>query len=102
MSFESLRFLFERRPEWTTPKRERPRCGAKTRAGRPCQAPAVWDNEGDRPATKRGRCRMHGGTSHGPTSESGKRRSLAALLAINEARREARGIRDTSLPPGQL
>lgn len=102
MSFENLKFLFGRRPEWTTPKAERPRCGAKTRAGPPCQARAVWDKESDRPATKRGRCRMHGGTSKGPTSELGKLRSLAALHAINEARREARGIRDTSSPPGQL
>jgi len=33
-----------------------PRCGAKTRSGRPCLAPAV---RGKR------RCRMHGGTNRG-------------------------------------
>jgi len=51
----------ERRLNRVTPKRLRPRCGATTRAGTPCQAPAVWDVEHDRPATKNARCRMHGG-----------------------------------------
>ncbi len=32
-----------------------PRCGAKTRQGNPCEAPAM----------KNGRCRMHGGKSLG-------------------------------------
>ena len=32
-----------------------PRCGAKTRKGAPCQAPAMWGKK---------RCRMHGG-AHG-------------------------------------
>ena len=31
------------------------RCGAKTRKGTPCQSPAMSN----------GRCRMHGGNSHG-------------------------------------
>jgi len=44
-----------------TPKRLRPRCGARTRDGRTCQAPAVWDRESDRAIN--GRCRMHGGTA---------------------------------------
>ena len=30
-----------------------PRCGARTRSGRPCKAPAM----------RNGRCRMHGGAS---------------------------------------
>ena len=33
-----------------------PRCGAKTRSGTPCQAPAIRDKK---------RCRMHGGNSPG-------------------------------------
>ncbi|EXS70231.1 hypothetical protein BF95_25150 [Sphingobium sp. Ant17] len=33
-----------------------PRCGAKTRSGKPCQSPAVRG---------RNRCRMHGGTNGG-------------------------------------
>ncbi len=37
-----------------------PRCGAKTRKGTPCQAPAM----------KNGRCRMHGGKSTGPPKGS--------------------------------
>ncbi len=32
-----------------------PRCGAKTRSGRPCEGPAMPN----------GRCRMHGGSSPG-------------------------------------
>lgn len=32
-----------------------PRCGARTRSGKPCKAPAM----------KNGRCRMHGGKSTG-------------------------------------
>ena len=34
--------------------RSAPRCGAKTRSGRPCEAPAV---------AGRARCRMHGGAN---------------------------------------
>ena len=37
------------------------RCGAKTRAGNPCNSPAM----------KNGRCRMHGGASTGPRTEAG-------------------------------
>lgn len=44
-----------------TPKALRPRCGARTRSGKPCAAPAVWDIENDRAVN--GRCRMHGGSS---------------------------------------
>ncbi|TXN38898.1 hypothetical protein FV232_26420 [Methylobacterium sp. WL30] len=40
-----------------------PRCGARTRAGSPCQSPAV---EGKK------RCRMHGG-AHGSGAPPGKR-----------------------------
>jgi hypothetical protein len=46
------------------PKRERPRCGARTRTGGTCKAPALPEKE---------RCRMHGGLS------TGKARTLAAL-----------------------
>lgn len=41
----------------TAAMRAAPRCGARTRRGTPCQAPAV---RGGR------RCRMHGGTGSGP------------------------------------
>jgi hypothetical protein len=38
----------------TGPMRTSPRCGAKTRSGTPCQAPAVHGKK---------RCRMHGGAA---------------------------------------
>jgi len=41
-----------------------PRCGAKTRKGTPCQAPAM----------KNGRCRLHGGKSTGPKTPEGVER----------------------------
>jgi hypothetical protein len=46
-----------------------PRCGARTRSGCPCQAPAVRD---------RRRCRMHGGRSTGPRTQEGLARLRAA------------------------
>lgn len=52
------------------PKRERPRCGARRRDGKPCEAPAVW-LPGE-PAPRNGRCRMHGGLSTGPRTEAGR------------------------------
>ena len=47
------------------------RCGAKTRKGIPCQRPANKKN---------GRCRLHGGASSGPRTESGRARISAANL----------------------
>ena len=42
--------------------RTAPRCGARTRAGTPCQCPAIHGRE---------RCRLHGGRSTGaPTGRS--------------------------------
>lgn len=41
-------------------------CGAKTRAGTPCQRKDLL---------KGGRCRLHGGMSTGPITLEGKRRS---------------------------
>ncbi len=45
-----------------------PRCGAKTRKGTPCRAPAMAN----------GRCRMHGGKSTGPRTPEGLARSRRA------------------------
>jgi hypothetical protein len=45
-----------------------PRCGAKTRPGTPCRAPAMAN----------GRCRMHGGKSTGPRTTAGLARSRKA------------------------
>ncbi len=60
------------RPRARTLKQDRPRCGAKTRAGAPCRARVVWDDVLYRP--RNGRCRMHGGLSTGPRTEEGRRR----------------------------
>jgi hypothetical protein len=57
---------------WHPVKRDRPRCGARTRAGAPCKAPAVAGGK---------RCRIHGGCSTGPKTPEGKTRSLAAANA---------------------
>ena len=43
-------------------------CGAKTRKGMPCQAPAM----------RNGRCRMHGGASTGPRTPEGLERCRLA------------------------
>ena len=64
-------------PDWITLKRLRPKCGARTRIGRPCRAPVVWDKEHNKPVN--GKCRMHGGLSTGPKTIEGRRRSLANL-----------------------
>jgi hypothetical protein len=54
------------------------RCGARTRRGTSCAAPRVRG---------RARCKLHGGASTGPRTPEGKARSLAALAAVNAARR---------------
>jgi uncharacterized protein YjcR len=73
-------------PRNTGPMRAAQRCGAKTRSGHPCRAPA---------ANGKGRCRMHGGAQgsgaplgnqnalkHGLYSQEhlGWRREMSALL----------------------
>ena len=60
-----------------TSKRERPRCGAKTRRGTRCDAPAVLDYATR--AVRNGRCRQHGGLSTGPRTARGRERALANL-----------------------
>ena len=45
------------------------RCGARTKAGNPCQRPAV---------KLTGRCTRHGGKSTGPRTEEGRARIAAA------------------------
>ncbi|WP_367183372.1 HGGxSTG domain-containing protein [Phenylobacterium sp.] len=63
-----------------------PRCGAKTRAHVPCQAPAI---RGKR------RCRMHGGKSPGAPrgSKNGNYRHGLFTLELAEARKRLRAIR---------
>jgi hypothetical protein len=64
-----------------------PRCGAKTRMGTSCCAPAM----------KNGRCRMHGGASTGPTTPEGRAKSRRARWShgrySEEARIEAREVK---------
>jgi hypothetical protein len=56
--------------EWKLPKRERTRCGARTRAGHPCKRLPI---EGKR------RCRNHGGLSVGPVTSEGIERVTCNL-----------------------
>ena len=73
-----------------------PRCGAKTRRGTPCQAPAM----------KNGRCRLHGGKSTGPKTREGIERIRQAHLKHGRYTKDAiasrkefhslvRGLRET-------
>ncbi len=66
------------------------RCGAKTRRGTPCKAPAM----------KNGRCRLHGGKSTGPRTPEGLKRSKTARLRhglYSEGfRKEKRDLTDLS------
>src|SRR5829696_6610140 len=73
------------------------RCGAKTRSGRPCQAPAV---------VGRARCRMHGGAKgsggprgtrngnykHGRYTAEAKQRRLQLTQWIRNQLREANAV----------
>ncbi len=63
-------------PEW-----EGQRCGAGTRAGTPCQRPAV---------KKTGRCTRHGGKSTGPRTSKGRARIAAAQTTHGRLTKEKR------------
>ncbi|WP_428981633.1 HGGxSTG domain-containing protein [Novosphingobium album (ex Liu et al. 2023)] len=69
--------------------RSSPRCGAKTRAGTPCEAPAVKGKK---------RCRMHGGAK-GSGAPKGNQNALKSGLYTAESLRLRRHvnqlIRDT-------
>lgn len=71
-----------------------PRCGARTRGGKPCRSAAM----------RNGRCRMHGGASTGPRRAAGLSRSKRAawkhgrysaepLAARRDARATMRALR---------
>jgi len=64
----------------TTPKRDRPRCGARTRRGTSCA----------RQALRNGRCPNHGGLSTGPRTPEGRARISAAMRERHARRRRAR------------
>ena len=61
-----------------------PRCGAKTRSGAPCQAPAV---------AGKARCRMHGGTK-GSGAPQGNQNALKHGLYTRESLELQKHIRD--------
>ena len=64
------------------------KCGAKTRAGRPCKLP---------PAKLLGRrCYLHGGLSTGPRTEQGRARIAAAQRERWRQWRAAKGFTDKS------
>lgn len=57
------------------------RCGARSKAGTPCQRPAVKQT---------GRCRRHGGKSTGPRTEEGRARIAAAQTTHGRLTKEKR------------
>lgn len=62
------------------------RCGARTRKGTPCQAPAV---------TGKARCRMHGGAA-GSGAPKGNKNAFKHGLYTAEAKEMRRFIRESS------
>ncbi len=66
----------------TGPMLESPRCGAKTRSGRPCNSPAVRGKK---------RCRMHGGAK-GSGAPLGNQNALKHGLYTKEAIAERRKL----------
>lgn len=71
-------------PRNTGPMRTSLRCGAKTRKGTPCQAPAV---------TGKARCRMHGGAK-GSGAPIGNRNALKHGMYTRESLEFNKHIRD--------
>ena len=68
--------LWQLGPDWRGQ-----RCGAKTRAGTPCQNPAV---------TGKARCRMHGGKSTGAKTAEGRAKLSALHLKHGRSTTEAK------------
>jgi uncharacterized protein YjcR len=70
-------------PRNTGPMLASPRCGAKTRAGKPCSSPAVQGKK---------RCRMHGGAP-GSGAPRGNQNALKHGLYRKAAIEERRQLR---------
>ena len=68
----------------TRPMLSSPRCGAKTRSGKPCRSPAVGGKT---------RCRMHGGAL-GSGAPRGNQNALKHGLYTREAMAQRRQLRD--------
>ncbi len=79
-------------PRNTGPMRSSLRCGAKTRSGKPCMAPAVSGKK---------RCRMHGGAP-GSGAPPGNQNALKSGLFTREAIEERRALRDLMRSARQL
>ena len=82
---------------------QRPRCGARTRSGAPCRAPAVLVDG----FVRNGRCRLHGGLSTGPRqSSSTDQCSRHARVTNSAANARTRSLENdsasicSSKPPG--
>ena len=80
-SFQPKKRFKSETAETMNPMHSAPRCGARTRQGRPCTVPAI---KGKR------RCRMHGGKSTGPRTPEGLQRSRRARWKHGRYSREAR------------
>lgn len=76
----------------TGPMISSPRCGAKTRKGTPCRAPAVKGKS---------RCRMHGGAA-GSGAPIGNRNALKHGLYTREANEMRFLIRDLERSTGEI
>ena len=70
-------------PRNTAAMRASPRCGAKTRSGEPCKAPA---------ANGKRRCRMHGGAK-GSDAPQGNQNALKHGLYTTETRDWKRAVK---------
>jgi glucans biosynthesis protein len=66
----------------TSPMRVSPRCGAETRAGTPCQAPAAKGKQ---------RSRMHGGAT-GSGAPKGNQNALKHRLSTRESTEQTRAV----------
>jgi uncharacterized protein YjcR len=71
-------------PRNTGPMLSSPRCGAKTRSGKPCKSPAVGGKK---------RCRMHGGAP-GSGAPRGNKNALKHGLYTSEAIERRRQLRE--------
>src|SRR5712691_2582029 len=69
------------------PRHLRPRCMARRRDGRRCQAKVAWDTEHDR--ARNSKCRVHGGHSTGPRTQEGRQRIGESKRQRAQARRQA-------------
>jgi len=69
------------------PRHLRPRCMARRRDGRRCQAKVAWNEDYDCP--RNGKCRVHGGASTGPKTLQGRQRIAESNRRRAEVKRQA-------------